>query len=392
MENGADVCMNGLVREGGEANVTRQYFEIRLTHRASLPTHAAVAVSSARSLPSMSGEPLSLALSPEAVLPSEREFAQEVDPSNRDSGDLEAETPSDRVALETGAAVVQRTTVRDLIALTKPRITVVVLATALAGYFFAGPSSGGALPGLIAGTWLIVGGANALNMWLERDSDGFMSRTKSRPLPAGRMAPGVALAFGLLLSVLSLPVLALGTNLTTAALALIANLSYVALYTPLKRRSWTAVLVGGVPGAIPPLLGWSAATGGVSNVGVSLFLLMFVWQVPHFHAIALFRREEYARAGLVVLPNAWGIGPTLVQITSWTVLLVSTSLLPFFLGASSALYLIVALVLGLAFIGWSFAGFTAKSTERWARSFFGFSIPYLIALFAVMIATRLPQY
>ncbi|MFO0660849.1 MAG: heme o synthase [Polyangiaceae bacterium] len=336
----------------------------------------------------MSGEPLSLALSPEAVLSSENEGG---DPAFRDSGDIEPISAAESAQSAT-QVVAKRTTVSDLVMLAKPRITVVVLATALAGYFFAGPATGEALPGLIVGTTLIVGGANALNMWIERDSDRFMSRTKSRPLPAGRMAPWVALVFGLVLTAVSIPVLLLSTNAMTTLLAVIANVSYVAMYTPLKRRSWTAVLVGGVPGAMPPLMGWAAATGGISAVGVSLFLLMFAWQVPHFHAIALFRREEYERAGLVVLPNVWGVAPTLLQITSWTVLLVSTSLLPFFLGATSVFYLIVALVLGLAFIALSFAGFTSKSVERWARSFFGFSIPYMIAVFAAMIATRLPNH
>lgn len=280
------------------------------------------------------------------------------------------------------------TSLADLVTLTKPRITVTVLITALVGYYFAAPESSANLVWLLTGTWAIVGGANALNMFWERDTDGLMTRTKGRPLPRGTMAPWVAGSFGLLLSLGSIPVLGFGVNWLTAALAAFANITYVLAYTPLKRRSWTAVIVGAVPGAIPPLLGWTAATGSLSHVGVALFLIMFVWQVPHFHAIALFRQAEYDRAGLVVLPSVSGVRTTLIHITTWSTLLVSISLLPFFLGATTVMYLPVAAVLGLSFVGWALAGFRITHLERWAKSLFGISIPYLILLFIALLATR----
>ncbi len=284
----------------------------------------------------------------------------------------------------------------DFIALTKPRVTFTVLLTAVAGFFFAPRSvfippaeTQGKLLWLVLGMSLIVGGANALNMFIERESDRAMTRTASRPLPAGRMAPWAAALFGVTLSAAAVPVLVLGVNIPTGILGALANLLYVGFYTPLKQKSWLALLVGAVPGAMPPLMGWSAATGEIDRVGLALFAILFVWQIPHFHAISLFRKEEYRRAGLVVYPLVAGDRSTRVQIVSWTALLFAVSLLPFWVGATSLLYPAIASVLGVAFFALAVQGLRTASMERWARSFFGLSIPYLLALFALLLATKI---
>lgn len=277
----------------------------------------------------------------------------------------------------------------DFVTLAKPRITVMVLATALGGLFMAPVRASWSVAAwTMLGTVLIVAGANALNMYVERDSDRFMSRTKDRPLPAGRMAPWMALVFGVGLSVLALPILTLGAHPVTAALAVFANLSYVFVYTPLKARSWTAVLVGAVPGAIPPVLGYTAATGALDLAALSLFAIMFVWQVPHFHAIALFRQEEYARAGLKVLPNVRGVPTTKLHIVTTTLLLAIVSLEPWWLGVVSNAYPIAVLVLDAVFLGWAVAGLRDGAGVRWARSFFAASMPWLVLVFALLLATK----
>jgi protoheme IX farnesyltransferase len=190
----------------------------------------------------------------------------------------------------------------DLATLAKPRITMMVLITTLGGLVLApGAPSLAIAAALLAGTAMIVASANALNMYLERDVDTRMERTRDRPLPAGRMDPGVALAFGVVLALVSVPLLTFAVNPLTAMLAVIAHLSYVYVYTPLKQRTPAAVWVGAVPGAMGPLLGWAAATGSVGLGGLALFGVMFFWQVPHFHAIATFRVDDYRNAGLKTL-------------------------------------------------------------------------------------------
>jgi protoheme IX farnesyltransferase len=187
--------------------------------------------------------------------------------------------------------------VRDLVALTKPRITTLVLLTGAAGACLAPAHVPMARLLLsLVGTALIVASANALNMWWEREVDGLMSRTRGRPLPAGRMSPDLALAFGLALGVVSVPMLFL-VNVATGLLGLVSLVSYVAVYTPLKRHTHLALLVGAVPGAMPPLMGWTTVTGAIGLGGALLFAVLFLWQLPHFAAISIFRKDDYARAG-----------------------------------------------------------------------------------------------
>jgi heme o synthase len=279
--------------------------------------------------------------------------------------------------------------VSDVFALGKPRVTLMVLVTTLGGLFMA-PARPDlfAVVWALAGTALVVVGANALNMYLERDVDRHMARTRERPLPAGRMAPWVALSFGLFASVVALPLLWAGANPVTALLAAAANASYVLLYTPLKQRSWVALLVGAVPGAMPPLLGWTAATGRIDLGGLALFGILFVWQIPHFHAIAFFRRDEYARAGLKVLPNQGGLELTKAHILGSTLALAAVTYAPLALGMVRPWYGVVASLLNAALLASALFGLRASAGARWARGFFALSIPYLTLLVTALLLAR----
>lgn len=282
-------------------------------------------------------------------------------------------------------AVQPSTSLRDLFALAKPRITLMVLFTTAGGLWLAPvPVATSTTVFALLGTMLIVSGANALNMVWERDIDGLMKRTKNRPLPARRMAPKVALWFGIVTSVIALPILAFGVNATTALLAALANLLYVFAYTPLKQRSHWALQVGAVPGAIPPLLGWTAATGKVEPGGLVLFAVMFLWQIPHFHAIALFRKTEYARAGLKVMPNVLGDLAARHSIVRHVGALMCVSLLLVPLHIAHFSYTIAALVLGAAFLGAGLYGLRDRATPKSARLTFAVSLVYLIGLFAAI--------
>lgn len=237
--------------------------------------------------------------------------------------------------------------VRDVVALAKPRVTLLVLVTTAAGAWLApGELTRGAWVALLAGVTLVVAGANALNMLLERDTDALMERTRDRPLAAGRLSPRTGLAVGLLATGASLPILAAFTNLTTALLALLANLLYVLAYTPLKRRTPLALFVGAVSGAIPPVLGWTARAGRVDAAALALFALLYAWQIPHFLSIAAFRRSEYEGAGLRAAssPAASGIAQAFI------VALVGISALLVPLHVARASYLVVAVPLGLGFL------------------------------------------
>ncbi len=229
-----------------------------------------------------------------------------------------------------------------------------------------------------------MSGANALNMYIERDIDRKMPRTQNRPLPAGRMNPKIALWFGMALSAVAIPILAIGANPLTALLAIVANLLYVLAYTPMKQHSSYALHVGAIPGAIPPLLGWTAGTGRIDAVGAVLFAIMFLWQIPHFCAIALFRKADYARAGIHVLPNTQGELATRHTIVRWTFALVATSLLVVPLGVAHHGYLIVATLLGAVFFVWGSYGLREGSGRRWAKSLFAVSLVYLVFLFAAL--------
>jgi protoheme IX farnesyltransferase len=269
---------------------------------------------------------------------------------------------------------------RDLLTLTKPSITAMNVLAALGGLALAPgevPWYRAALA--ILGTSLAVASANALNMVWERDGDRLMARTASRPLPQGRLTPELATSFGLLLGALSFAHLLL-VNTLTAALGLFALLSYVLVYTPLKRRTPLALLVGAVPGAMPPLMGWTAATGTVDLPGLVLFGILLIWQLPHFLAIALYRKDDYARAGIRTVPVVRGDAVARAQAIAWTTALLPVSLLLVPLHVASWLYAGAALGLGLWFLVWSLRGLRPGAGIPWARRFFFASLVYLPAL------------
>jgi protoheme IX farnesyltransferase len=236
---------------------------------------------------------------------------------------------------------------------------------------------------LLAGTALIVGAANTLNMWLERDVDCLMARTKNRPLPQGRLQASTALAFGALQGTIALPVLAVA-GVIPAALGLLALILYVGAYTPMKQRSHWAVWVGGIPGAMPALMGWTAATGHIDLAGLAVFGVLFIWQIPHTHAIGIYRQREYDAAGLKTLPSTHGVANARRHILAFLVVQVGVSLLPALLGVAGLPYLITAIALGAMVLVQSFLG---DGTTKWARNVFLTSIVYLPILFAVMVAS-----
>jgi protoheme IX farnesyltransferase len=236
---------------------------------------------------------------------------------------------------------------------------------------------------LIAGTALIVGSANTLNMYLERDIDCLMARTRHRPLPMHRLSPRTALVFGGLQGALSLPLLA-RVNLVTAGLGLIALVLYVGVYTPMKQRSHWATWIGAIPGALPALMGWTAATGRIELGGLAVFGVLLFWQIPHFHAIALYRQRDYDAAGLKTLPGTHGAAVARRHIVGYLGVQVAVSLSLWPLGVAGLPYLFTAAALGAAVLVQGASGLAAGGA-RWARAVFLSSIVYLPVLFAVMV-------
>jgi protoheme IX farnesyltransferase len=237
----------------------------------------------------------------------------------------------------------------------------------------------------LVGTALVVGAANALNMYIEGDVDALMSRTRGRPIPSGRISAEVALLFGLVLAFVGIPILDRLVNPLTAFVGGLSLLVYVLAYTPMKRLSTVAVWVGAVPGAVPPLLGWTSQTGAIGIGGLSLFLVLFVWQVPHFHAIALFRMDEYRRASLKILPVTRGIPYTKWSIVAITVLGLAVSALPALAGLGGMTYRVAAIALGAPYFALALFGLSSSAGPKWARWFFFASMPYLLGLFIALV-------
>ncbi|HWB81811.1 MAG TPA: heme o synthase [Nannocystaceae bacterium] len=275
---------------------------------------------------------------------------------------------------------------KELIALTKPGVTRMCLLTTLGGFMLAPVElSWPACISAMLGTAACVGGANAFNMWLERDADARMSRTRRRPLPAGRLHPDRAVQFAWLLAIVGVAVLALGTNILTAVLGALAIASYVLVYTPLKYRTPLALVIGAVPGAAPPLLGWTAAMNSIDAPALVLFAILLVWQLPHFLAIALYRQDDYAKAGIKVVPLVRGVPIAKIQAVAWSMVLVPLSLLLVPLGVAGDTYMFVAFLLGSAFLGWAFTGLDDRAGVRWARGFFLASLVYLPVLTIALV-------
>lgn len=279
----------------------------------------------------------------------------------------------------------------DWMTLVKPRITIMVLITALFGAFLAGRAFPeiGLLVALLAGTGLVAGGASALNQVWESDTDALMARTANRPIPAGRIGRDAALSFSIVLSAIGMLVLAVGTNLLTALIGLASLVSYVFVYTPLKRRTSLSTVIGAVPGALPPVMGWAAVTGRLDAGAAVLFGILFLWQLPHFLAIAWLCRDDYEAAGFPMLPVIEPDGrSTGRQTILYATALVPVSLLPALLDLGGTTYFLGALVLGLLFLASSVA-FSVSFSRPAARRLLLASVLYLPALLAVMVVDSL---
>jgi len=277
--------------------------------------------------------------------------------------------------------------IRDLISLTKPRISVLNASMTAFGLALAGGAPRSVWLATLAGTLLLVSSANTLNMYLERDIDARMRRTRGRPLPAGRMPPLMALIFGIALALLALPLLTFGANALTGLLGAVALLGYVLVYTPLKQITPHALLVGAIPGAMPPLLGWTAASGSVSTAGLALFAVLFLWQIPHFLAIAMFLDDDYRAAGIKVYPAERGEAATRRAIVACLALQVLVTLLLVPLGLGGSLYLAGAALLGALMLGLGFSGVLGRGDHTWARRLFLATLVYLPALFGLLVAS-----
>ena len=287
------------------------------------------------------------------------------------------------------AMPLSRTRAADYLELAKPRVAVLVLFTVAAGAALAarGLPDPLTLIHTLFGTALVVAGASALNQWLERHSDALMRRTENRPLPAGRLQAAEVLVIGLVLSVGGTVYLAIALPRPLAALvAAAAFVSYVFLYTPLKRKTTLNTLVGAVPGALPPVIGWTAVTGSVGQEVMALFTTLYLWQVPHFLAIAWIYREDYVCAGLRMLPVVDHRGAmTGRQMVLYCLTLIPVSLTPAALGLAGPFYLVGALLLGLMFLG-SAVGFIRSRSVPQARRVLRASLIYLPALLALLLA------
>jgi heme o synthase len=277
---------------------------------------------------------------------------------------------------------------RDVLALAKPRLAGLVVCTAAGGLWLApGRRDGVSALALLAGTSAVVGAANALNNFLERDVDARMRRTRDRPLPAGRLEPWVAAAVGLGVPSVALPALAWFTNGVTATLAALALFLYAVVYTPMKRRSTLALFVGAVPGAIPPLMGWTAATGAIDAGGLALFALLFFWQLPHFLAISIYLKDDYARGGLQVFALVHGERAAKIWAVATSLALVPVTLALVRLGLAGPAFGAAGSALALGLAGYGAAGLRRDGGgARWARNFFLCTLAYLTLVLAALLA------
>jgi heme o synthase len=271
-----------------------------------------------------------------------------------------------------------------LVQLTKPGVTRLVFVTTLLGAALAPGSIDRTALFTVLGTLLVVASANSLNMYLEYDVDALMERTRTRPLPTGALSRRTALIFGCALGLTGLVLLLTTVNGLTAFLGAFSLVTYVLFYTPMKARSSLALYVGAVPGAMPPVMGYTGLSGVLTTEAIALFLVLFVWQIPHFLAISIFRRDEYARAGLKVMSVEYSLESTERAIVWSSLVLLLVSLVPWAVGLGGTPYLIVALICGILFTGWAARGHAERTIEQWARTVFFASLPYIVALFATL--------
>ena len=278
---------------------------------------------------------------------------------------------------------------RDLIALTKPRIISLLLVTTVVPMYIAGRPDGWLVLVVLVGGYMMAGGANAVNMYLDRDIDDRMSRTRLRPIPSGRMTPRGVLAFGIALATAATWLLAYFANVVAATVALAGFYGYVFLYTRwLKRTTPQNIVIGGAAGAIPPLVGWTAVTERIDLAAVYLFLIVFYWTPPHFWALALLKQRDYGNAGVPMAPLVWGEKETTRQMVWYTIILVALTILPATFGALGAVYLIFATLLGAVFLLTVIRLASAVDLVPPARVVWRYSLLYLALLFAAMALDR----
>ena len=278
---------------------------------------------------------------------------------------------------------------RDLLTLTKPRIISLLLVTTIAPMFAAGRPSWMLVLIVLVGGYLMAGGANAVNMYMDRDIDDRMARTRLRPIPSGRLGPLSVLAFGVALATAATALFGWFVNPLSAALALAGFYIYVFVYTRwLKRSSPQNIVIGGAAGAIPPLVGWAAVTGTLDLTALYLFLIIFYWTPPHFWALALLKQRDYGRAGVPMAPLVWGERETMDQMLWYTIILIALTILPVALGTFGVIYLASAVVLGALLL----AGvIQVRTTAEWtapAWRVYKFSLLYLALLFVAMAIDR----
>jgi heme o synthase len=279
-----------------------------------------------------------------------------------------------------------RAVASDYLEMTKPKVQSLLLFTTVTTMYVAGDPSIELVALTCLGGALSAGGAGAINHALDRDIDRVMKRTADRPVASGRVSPGAAIAFGALLGWASFALLALTVNTLAAALALSGLLGYVLVYTVwLKRSTPQSIVIGGAAGAVPPLVAWAAVTGGLTGTPLYLFAIVFFWTPPHFWALSLLMKDEYARAGVPMLPVVRGEAETRRQILLYTVLLYAVSQLPFCAGAFGLVYLVSSMALGAAFI-YAAGRLLRKPERRTALRLYLFSLAYLALLFAAMVA------
>jgi protoheme IX farnesyltransferase len=298
----------------------------------------------------------------------------------------------DRRQIDTGLtdAPVLAGAVGDYVALLKPRVMSLVVFTAFVGVVLA-PAAVHPVIGLTALICITVGAgaAGALNMWYDADIDGVMQRTRTRPVPAGRIAAREALAFGMILSVGSVAVLGVLVNWVAAALLAFTIFFYVVVYTMwLKRLTPQNIVIGGAAGALPPVIGWAAATGSVSLESFVLFLIIFLWTPPHFWALSLYKAGDYARAGVPMLPVVAGLSATRRQILVYSLVLALTGLLPAVIGMATVTYGVVAALLGALFVALAWRVYRIDDSDRYmrpARQLFTYSLLYLFLLFVALL-------
>jgi protoheme IX farnesyltransferase len=275
----------------------------------------------------------------------------------------------------------------DLLALTKPKVQSLLLLTTVTTMLVAGTPSIWLIVATCIGGYLSAGGAGAVNHWYDRDIDAQMARTATRPIPAGRLAPATALWFGIGLAALSFLWLTLTTNVLAAALSFSGFLGYTLMYTMwLKRRTWQNIIWGGAAGAVPPLVGWAAVTGGLTGLPIYLFAIVFFWTPPHFWALSLLMKDEYAKVGVPMLPVVRGEDETRRQIVLYSVLLYAVTQLPFCGGGGlDATYLLASLALVVPFVGLAVL-LQRQATRKAALRLYLFSLLYLALLFVAMVA------